>query len=69
MGVGVGVHEARVLAGGTIEWVVVCRRLECWMEKMLHRSWCFQEISHKVGTTSLEQWCLYDAASLGIIIV
>ena len=59
-------HEARVLAGGTMEWVVVCRRLECWM---LHRSWCFQEINHKVGTTSLEQWCLYDAASPGIIIV
>ena len=37
-GVGVGVHEARVLAGGTMEWVVVCRRLECWMEEMLHRS-------------------------------
>ena len=30
---GVGVHEAGVLAGGTVEWVVVCRRLGCWLEE------------------------------------
>ena len=37
-----------VLIGGTVEWVVVCRRLWCWLEEMLlHRSWCFQERCHK----------------------
>ena len=46
---GAGVHGVGVLAGGTVEWVVVCRRLECWLEEMLlHRSWCFQEIAIKL---------------------
>ena len=31
-GVGVGVHEVGVLVGGTVEWLVVCRRLERWLE-------------------------------------
>ena len=35
--VGAGVHEAGVLAGGTVEWVVVCRRLGCWLEGCIAR--------------------------------
>ena len=66
-GVGVGVHDAGMLAGGAVECVVVCRGLECSLEE-LHRSWFFQEISHKTCVTS--RWnILNDAASAGIIIV
>ncbi len=28
-GVGAGVYGVGVLAGGTVEWVPMCRRLEC----------------------------------------
>ena len=48
---GVGVHDAGMLAGGAVECVVVCRGLECSLEE-LHRSWFFQEISHKTCVTS-----------------
>ena len=61
-------HGVGVLAGGTVEWMVVCRRLECWLEEMLlHRSWSFQERCHKTAPTLLGHWCLYAAASPGRI--
>ena len=47
VGVGVGVHEAGMLARWAVGCVMVCRGLECSLGG-LHRSWFFQKMSHKL---------------------